>query len=578
MSKGIWRVLCIIVVICMASSLFAACGGSGDKKGEASADKTATGGSSGTDGQGESKDGEVYEYNWLTINAPLEDGSWGQKYVEDKFNIKINVVRADTSKWDEQVSVLLATGDIPDLIWCNNISNVGNYARQGILAEVKPEDIQRNMPGYYKTVMDNHPKLFTYSIINGKNMALPLMFANGKYPVPAAIRADWLKNVGIDKVPETIQELEDAFLKFRNNDPDKNGKKDTYALSMASDMVPVLWFQSIFGAYGANPFIWRENGGKLEFGFTTENFKEAVKLLQKWYKTEIIDPEFITEKGRNSQKDIAFKFSAGKLGYIENLTFDDHQWDNDGHLSAKWVANNPAWKDFFDKNKDNSAAAYSTTNFTTFDDSVPQPIYVNLPPVKGPDGKSGYYRDGYQNWYLAFGKQLEKDQKKYDKLLQIMETYATDEQAYVEAHFGPEGKAWIKDADGTRIWNPNWSKDPDFHPQGMKLGVGYFANPMYWTNPAFLYVVGGKKAEQRYKNCGDVMAQFPVYENVLKSVLPSSAETSEITSTMVKDFIIKAVTSDMDIDNEFTAIVQKWMEKGGEKLTQEANEWYANIK
>ncbi|MBO9597436.1 MAG: hypothetical protein J7559_06410, partial [Cohnella sp.] len=75
---------------------------------------------------------------------------------------------------------------------------------------------------------------------------------------------------------------------------------DTYALTMASDSI---WFGTIFGAYGINPFFWHDNGGKLAYGFTMNETKEALKLLAKWKKLDLIDPEFITDKRRTSGKD-----------------------------------------------------------------------------------------------------------------------------------------------------------------------------------------------------------------------------------------------------------------------------------
>ena len=47
-------------------------------------------------------------------------------------------------------------------------------------------------------------------------------YAN-KYHIASVWRDDWLKKVGIDKIPETLDEAETAFYKFRNDDPDGNG-------------------------------------------------------------------------------------------------------------------------------------------------------------------------------------------------------------------------------------------------------------------------------------------------------------------------------------------------------------------
>ena len=52
--------------------------------------------------------------------------------------------------------------------------------------------------------------------------------------------------MGIDKIPETLEEAEEAFYAFANNDPYGDGKKNTYGLEQTG-------LQSIFGAYGGIP-------------------------------------------------------------------------------------------------------------------------------------------------------------------------------------------------------------------------------------------------------------------------------------------------------------------------------------
>src|SRR5687768_12325797 len=48
---------------------------------------------------------KVHEYSWLSIYAPLEDGSWGQKYIEETFNMKMKIVRVDDDKYQEQLNL-----------------------------------------------------------------------------------------------------------------------------------------------------------------------------------------------------------------------------------------------------------------------------------------------------------------------------------------------------------------------------------------------------------------------------------------------------------------------------------------
>ncbi|NHN34125.1 extracellular solute-binding protein [Paenibacillus agricola] len=523
------------------------------------------------------KNSPTFEYVVNFGPTPLKDGSYGQRLFEKTFNVKLKFVRLDGADRKEQLNLMYATGTIPDLVTIT-LPDVGDYNKQGVLAELPLDLVQKNMPEYYKNMNKFDPDLLSITKVDGKNMGLARLKPNGGVPRPAAIRADWLKNVGITKVPTTIQELEDAFLKFRNDDPDKNGKKDTYALSNPSTFAGDLWFQSIFGAFGANPFMWVEKDGKLQFGLTTPEAKDALKLLNKWYKAGIIDPEFITDNGRSSDvEDLATKFAKGKLGYIESLSFDDHQWDNDGHLSFRWVANSPDWKKFYDDNKGDPAKLYAQKVFTDFDDKVIQPIYIDLPPVKGPQGKSGYHRQGFQDTILGFGKQLEKDPKKLEKLLKILEFLHTDKDTHIKQSFGPEGLMWITDKSGQKLLNPEWPKHKLFHPLYIHLGVNWLTNVMNWTNPDYLSLWGPRDV-QRFQLTADVFNKFPSYENKLKVGLPSQAKYSELLSTRVKEYVIKTIAGDIDIDKTFDQTVQKWNKDGGEQLTNEANAWYNSVK
>ncbi|MBW7453031.1 extracellular solute-binding protein [Paenibacillus sepulcri] len=522
------------------------------------------------------KNTPTYEYTVQFPTSPEKEGSFGQQYFEKKFNVKLKFVPLDSTNRNEQLNTMFATGTIPDFLSYIPLLNVSEYANQGLLAEVPMDMIEKNMPNYYPQI--EKADLFQSVQIDGKNMALPFYAAKGGVPLTANIRADWLTNVGINKVPQTLDELEEAFKRFRNDDPDKNGKKDTYALSNASTEDGEIWFQSIFGAYGTNPFLWVERDGKLQFGFTTNETKEALKRLHSWYEMELISPEFITDNARSTEvEDLATKFSEGKIGYMDNLGFEDSQWDNDGHINYRWVKNSPEWQKFFEDNKNNPDTMYATKLFTDFNDQVPQPIYINLPSLTGPNGAKGFYRSGFQGSPMVFGKQMEKDPEKLAKLLRIVDYITSDEEAYLYLSYGIDGLEWKSDEKGRRLLNPDWVKHALYDPGYKKLG-DWILNPVQNTNPEFFSVIGGPRADQRYKLTMDVINTFPSYENKLGIVLPSAAKYSEITDTRIKEYVVKAIAGDIDIDGTFNDAVNRWYKDGGDQLTKEANDWLQSVK
>lgn len=571
----IHRTSALLAALMLMSTLLGGC-----QNGDNTSSKPASSASSAEAAASGNEQDEKYTITWLSGASPTTEDSIGEQYLEETFNVDIQPVIVEATDYDQKVGVLLASGNIPDYIRVGNINTLSDYTKQGILKEIPVSDIQQYMPKYYDLSIKADPNIFTYSIFDGKNMGVAIVNAGGMYPITVAIRADWLTNVGITKVPTTLAELEDAFYKFRNNDPDQNGEKDTYAMSMGADCVNGRKFQSIFGAYGVNPFNWRvSDDGTLEYGFVTEDFKNALKLLQKWYNDGLIDPEFVTDNYRTSGDDICSKFARGTTGYLDSYSFDDHHWDNDGNLSAKWIANNEGWKEYYESNIDNPDLLYSIDNFYSMDDvtpDLPGPVYIDMSPVTGLDGKSGYIREGIVATFAAVGKQVENDPGKYHRILTMLEALATDEDIYVNAQYGPEGMAWETDATGDKVFKADWPQNELYHPQWLKTGNGTWANTMFQSNPDFMAVIGGARTKQRYR-LGDVAMAYPYVENVVKISLPSLENDTSLTDSMVNEFMIQAIAQNIDIDTEFPNIVEQWNKQGGSALTQEANDWYSSI-
>ncbi|MBO9597435.1 MAG: hypothetical protein J7559_06405, partial [Cohnella sp.] len=251
-----------------------------------------------------------------------------------------------------------------------------------------------------------------------------------------------------------------------------------------------------------------------------------------------------------------------------------HQWDNDGHLNAKWVAQYPEWQAFFQ----NPQNAYVTPSFTKLPASGPQPVYVNIKPPVGPAGKSGSYMSNQIANYIAFGKQVDKDPGKMIRMLKIVNSLASDENVAVAVEWGKEGVQWEKNKDGLRVYKEDYLKSTLYHPQGRNAGTGLFFDLTYNTNPAFLTIFGGARAIQRYDMTKKLIStDLPKIANALKAPLVSEPKYPNL-KTALQEYIMKAILGEVDIDATYDATVKKWLESGGDVLTKEANDWYASVK
>jgi putative aldouronate transport system substrate-binding protein len=314
----------------------------------------------------------------------------------------------------------------------------------------------------------------------------------------------------------------------------------------------------------------------LEFGFVTDDCKEALQLLSKWYKMELIDPEFVTDLRRSSGRDIPSKFSEGRLGFIDGLAFDDYEWDNDGHLNAKWTIANPSIARWVEEHKD-KPDQFSLVNTTDFTDKLPKPYYIIIPKLIGPQGKSGYYAQSSLGGYAAFGSPLANDPVKRRRIMAIIEREENEEDIYIN-HYGPESVYWIWNEGKTeRLFNPRVVEHPLYHPQGQLLGSGFGLWPILNGNKNFLNIMGGPRANQRYLHDYPLFDSFTKLQDKVMVALPTATENPELVNTIIKEYLVKAVRGDVDINSTWDVTIDAWKRAGGDALTKEANDWWASI-
>ena len=250
------------------------------------------------------------------------------KAVEEKFNVTFNFWYVDSQRWDDVLGAKLSSGDMPDIMKVRSNSNLPIYIKQGILAPIT-EDMQAKIPETMRQLkeMDQDGTGFIDAYYDGQLYELKVPSISGQYPTVLVWRTDWLKKLGIDKIPETIDEVEEALYAIRNNDPDGNGVKDTYGISNTG-------LNAIFGAYGAIPLkefrgtgaqslFYTMKNDKIEFACVQPEMKDALERLQKWYKDGIIDPEFITGENTGGYWAVSQAFNNGKVG-VTGMALSQH--------------------------------------------------------------------------------------------------------------------------------------------------------------------------------------------------------------------------------------------------------------
>ena len=465
------------------------------------------------------------------FNPPEADNNYVQKQLEAKFNVKIKNIKLERGSWKEKFSVLLASGEIPDIFPVDtNEIDMAQWADQGIIASISPDEIRTFMPNLAKAIDSVDQGAWAVGQYKDKNWGIPRVWPGGNDGFMPGYNEAWLKAVGYSEPPKTLEELQDVLTKFVNNDPDKNGKKDTYGMT-GRGKLPIQAFTSVFSAYGVSPYQFKLGAdGKVVYGAITEETRSALALLHTWYKAGLIDPEFITTD--NNQ--INEKFANQKIGMVDNM-----KWGN------------------FDKD----------SGFVTKPGADKGQIVVAGKPVVGPAGEPYGFAYGARQAPILLGAQVEKDEKKRQKIYEILEYVSTTPEGLLLTSFGEKGKSYDMQGDLAIA-----KTEPEA--AAVKFGAGNFYNPLNAVDPSLVkYSLKPELIELQKKLNSGVKTLTDILGPV---VLTSKAQYWGNLNTLQDTYLIKAVTGESNTEKDFDDFKASWLKSGGQEITDEVNQVYVN--
>jgi putative aldouronate transport system substrate-binding protein len=486
------------------------------------------------------------EISWQGIAAYSEakDGCWIQDYLEKKFNIKFKPLYLDWNGYGKRLPLMLVGGDIPDVMWTGDPLGVRKDIQNGFIMEIPYEVILKHMPTYVGMLNKYGKEAWLYSQYDGRNFGLPTFFSGAIYPRISCWRMDWLRNVGIEKVPETIEEMHEALKRMRFDDPDRNGKQDTYGWSPYIGHWS-LAFTEIFAAYDVLAFDFMFRDGKVVWGGILPETKEALKLLTQWYGEGLLDPDFIIDTQQNSGES---KFLNGRVGYIYPVdSWSNYNSSNPSSLAGKLKSLNPASE------------------------------IVPGPPLRNQNGERKGRTWGGAGHIIMFGKQLEKKPEKVIRVLKMIEEVSKNEKMYVEASSGKEGLHWTYNPEKGIVLLPPYDKNQLLQKREM-LAEGGFSCTFYYPSglwqPYGIKYSNPKDIEFIEKNKRSEWGMMNVLgkSDVVKS---SGRYLADLRQYQMKVYV-EIITGKRSIEY-FDTFTAEWKRRGGDILTEEANEMYRTM-
>ncbi len=198
----------------------------------------------------------------------------------------------------QKKNIAIASADIPDIMMVN---------KEQLALLSRSDLINKNMGAYFEKYASDHLKEWMYqegtsamdsATFNGEIIAIPSTDSSIDTSSFLWIRNDWLKKLGL-AVPETMDELYDVMVAFRDDDPDGNGKDDTLGLILHKDILTQRGMSDagdglgLFNGFGAYPRAWvKGSNGNLVYGSVQPQIKDALSFMNKLYDQGLIEEDF----------------------------------------------------------------------------------------------------------------------------------------------------------------------------------------------------------------------------------------------------------------------------------------------
>lgn len=333
----------------------------------------------------------------ITEAGPPPDDWVAYDIIKDKLNInlKLTALPSNEADQDVKISAAAAADNLPDLfmvrreVWLRLIE-------QGLVATV--DDLYAKMPTRTKVQYDADSIGFTTIDGASYGLASPGSIAKNE---GVLIRKDWLDKLGL-QVPKTTEEFMNVMKAFTFNDPDGNGKNDTYG-------------------YGA--FIEINN-----------NEEGLGRRLDPWFGAFGVAGTWNLTKNN-------FGLNVRKSAYYDAMLFIKRMID-EGVMDPNWLSYKKddfraAWKQGrFGIMREQNAAYAATSNYAPFDKNFPDGEWIIVDPPKGPNGHAsvGVYTQAFRIYAISD----KADAVKRDAIAKLLDWMSSDE-GYFLLGWGVEG-------------------------------------------------------------------------------------------------------------------------------------------
>ncbi len=226
------------------------------------------------------------------------------KELEKETGVKIKFVHPPAGQETENYNLMLASGDIPDIIEYNIDVYPGGMQKaidDGVFIPLN-DYLEEYAPNFSKLLKENPNVDKDVKTDEGLYFGFPEINLTENHVFGGLmIRKDWLDDLGL-AVPETIDEWETVLTAFK----EKKGAKSPLTITNLMCVAGRPTFQNAFGVIN-DVFV---DGSTVKYGILEPGFKDYVATMNDWYKKGLLDAEYDT----NNSSVVDAKITTGEAG------------------------------------------------------------------------------------------------------------------------------------------------------------------------------------------------------------------------------------------------------------------------
>lgn len=424
------RVLALLLSACMVISI-AGCSsgktetGADSKGGEGSASASSEAADA-SGPEGFNATGMPIMNEKITLKVWIEGGAdidWEQnrfvKQIEEKSNIKMEIISTPLSDALQKRNLMLASGDYPDLILTDwptvfTKSDVMQYGvKEGVLLPIT--DFIDKYGNNMKRIFDENPNYKESCIAPDGEIYGFARFSEcyhcSAYP-KIYLRQDWMDSLGLD-MPENTEELREVLRAFVNDDPNGNGKKDEIGMIGATTWNTMVEYALMGMSFQTvKPDFWLSlgaDGKTVEFSPSTDAYREGLRYIKSLYDEGLIDGTSFTQKDDQMAQTIR----------------------TEPHVVGMYVC-------------DHAGMGYDNNNPEEAEN------YQILIPVAGPDGFRRQGQNANEGEIQGFHAVITDTCKYPEAAFRLIDEFFYDDDYNMERMYGERGLGWDYAPEGTK--------------------------------------------------------------------------------------------------------------------------------